>query len=186
MTPLKHDTPDERAQPDVRDWAEGECDPIPGRTMPRLRVVERDYVNLYNRFLSLDALFRQDGFSGNGVHISIAEFSDKLHQSPVGGMPDPWKTRCVAWNGRKYPAMKDALDAANVLLSLAPEANGEVCYAAFKHEEERTGVPLIQLAEGLRDIRMTFGDLTRQPRRTLVSPCWTGLPLENEPTPPGA
>ena len=34
--PLLHDTPDELAQPlgAVRDWRAGECDPIPGQTMP--------------------------------------------------------------------------------------------------------------------------------------------------------
>ena len=36
-TPLLHDTPDELAQPGgrVRDWRAGECEPVPGRTMPK-------------------------------------------------------------------------------------------------------------------------------------------------------
>jgi nitrate reductase alpha subunit len=36
--PLMHDSPDELAQPGgvVRDWKRGECDPVPGVTMPRL------------------------------------------------------------------------------------------------------------------------------------------------------
>ena len=43
--PLMHDTPDELAQPfgEGADWKAGECEPIPGRTMPKLVVVERDY-----------------------------------------------------------------------------------------------------------------------------------------------
>ena len=43
--PLLHDTPDELAQPlgEVRDWRAGECEPVPGKTMPKLLVVERDY-----------------------------------------------------------------------------------------------------------------------------------------------
>ena len=51
--PLMHDTPDEIAQPQVLDWTEGECEPIPGKTMPHLRVVERDYANIYNKYISL-------------------------------------------------------------------------------------------------------------------------------------
>ena len=31
------------------------------------------------------------------------------------------------------------------------------------------------LAEGVRGVNMTFHDLTRQVRRTLISPCWTGM-----------
>ena len=43
--PLLHDTPDELAQPfgEVRDWQRGECEPVPGKTMPKLVAVERDY-----------------------------------------------------------------------------------------------------------------------------------------------
>ncbi|MEK7777899.1 MAG: nitrate reductase subunit alpha, partial [Chloroflexota bacterium] len=86
-TPLMHDTPDELSQSEVLDWAEGECEPVPGKTMPHLRVVERDYANLYNRFISFGRLPRQDGISGNGVNIPIREFYDKLLDSPVGGTP---------------------------------------------------------------------------------------------------
>ena len=43
--PLLHDTPDEMANPQgvVKDWKAGECEPVPGRTMPKLVEVERDY-----------------------------------------------------------------------------------------------------------------------------------------------
>ncbi|GAB1470883.1 nitrate reductase subunit alpha [Chloroflexota bacterium] len=175
MTPLMHDTPDELAQSEVQDWRAGECDPIPGKTMPRFRVVERDYANLYNKFISLGPNIRTDGINGNGVQIPVAEFYDELMKNPVGGSPDSRHMRCVEWGGNKYPSLEDALDAANVLLYLAPESNGEVAYAAFKHEEERVGLPLADLAEGSRDVRMTFFDLTRQVRRTLTSPCWSGI-----------
>ena len=44
LTPIMHDTPGELAQPfDVKDWKKGEIDPIPGKTMPAVTVVERDY-----------------------------------------------------------------------------------------------------------------------------------------------
>jgi len=173
--PLMHDTPDELAQTEPRDWRAGECEPIPGKTLPHLRVVERDYVNLYNRFISLGRLMREDGISGNGVHIPISSFYDELLKNPVGGSPDPRHMRCVEWGGNKYPCLEDALDASNVLLFLAPETNGEVSYTGFKKEEERVGLPLADLAEKVRDVRMTYYDLTRQIRRTLISPCWTGM-----------
>lgn len=173
--PLLHDTPDELAQTQVQDWRAGECEPIPGKTMPHLAVVERDYKNLYHRFISLGPLMRKDGISGNGVHVPIAEQYDELVKNPVGISPDPRHMRCVEWGGQRYPSLEDALDAANTLLALAPETNGEVAYNAFKHEEELVGVPLADLAEEVRGVRMTFLDITRQVRRTLISPCWTGI-----------
>ncbi|HBC56058.1 MAG TPA: hypothetical protein DCZ03_02735, partial [Gammaproteobacteria bacterium] len=48
--PMLHDTPGELAQPfHVQDWKKGECDPLPGKTMPNLMVVERDYPNTYKK-----------------------------------------------------------------------------------------------------------------------------------------
>jgi nitrate reductase alpha subunit len=174
-SPLMHDTPDEIAQPEVRDWAAGECAPVAGRTMPHLRIVTRDYVNLANRFISLGPLVRQDGIMGNGVVIPSAALYDELLESPVGGTPDPWHRRCVRWQGRTYPSLEDALDAANVLLFLAPETNGEASYAGFLQEEEKTGVPLADLAQRGQGLPPVFGDLMRQPRRLLTSPCWSGI-----------
>jgi nitrate reductase alpha subunit len=62
-SPLAHDTPDELAQTEVLDWRAGECEPVPGVTMPHIRVVERDYANLYNRFVSLGPGIRDNGLS---------------------------------------------------------------------------------------------------------------------------
>jgi nitrate reductase alpha subunit len=180
MRPLMHDTSDELAQTDVLDWREGECKPVPGKTMPHIQVAERDYSAIYDKFVSLGPGIR-DGISANGVHIPVARFYDELLENPLGGSPDPRRMRCVEWGGKRYPSLEDALDAANVILALAPESNGEVSYAAFEAEEERIGLPLTDLAEGNRSVRMHFADLKTQPRRTLISPCWTGMVNDGRP-----
>lgn len=173
--PLQHDTDDELAQPEPRDWGKGECEPIPGETMPHLKVVERDYGTIDEKFKAFGRKAREDGLSSHGVHFPIDRFYDELLERPVGGSPDPRRTRCVEWDGTKYPSLEDALDAANLILHLAPETNGEIAYEAFKAEEERTGLELTDLAEPNRGIRYNFADLQEQPRRTLTSPCWTGI-----------
>jgi len=67
MTPIMHDTPGEIAQAlDVKDWKKGEVEPIPGKTMPAVAVVERDYPNVYKRFTSLGPLMEK---LGNGVKL---------------------------------------------------------------------------------------------------------------------
>ena len=75
-TPLAHDTPAEIAQPEIKDWARGECEAIPGKTMPGLTLVERDYVNLYNQFISLGPLARTNGLGAHGTQYSIDDFYD--------------------------------------------------------------------------------------------------------------
>ena len=164
-TPLMHDTPAELAQPSVKDWTKGECEPVPGVTMPNLAVVERDYVNLYNRFISFGPAARANGIGAHGIRWPIADLYDELLAS----------RRTAMWNGRTYPSLEDAVDAADVILRLAPETNGEVAYRAFKVEEEKIGLPLADLAERTRGVRYTFEDLLGQPRRLLTSPCWTGI-----------
>ena len=68
LTPIMHDSAGELAQAiDVKDWKRGECEPIPGRTMPNVTVVERDYPNLFKRFTSLGPLMDKLGNGGKGM-----------------------------------------------------------------------------------------------------------------------
>jgi nitrate reductase alpha subunit len=173
-TPLQHDTPAEMAQREIRDWSAGECEPIPGKTMPALTVVERDYVNLASRFVSFGPAARQNGIGVHGVTWSIDDQYDEL----LRGRPT------VEWGGRRYPSLAEPVDAANVILHLAPETNGEAAYRAFQAEEKKVGVPLADLAERNRGVRTTFDDLRAQPRRLLTTPCWTGIGENGRPYAP--
>lgn len=169
--PLQHDTPAEMAQPTIKDWARGECEPIPGVTMPNFVVVERDYAHLAKRFVSFGPAARKEGLGAHGIRWAI----DDLYQELLDGRPT------VTWDGESYPSLEAARDAANIILHLAPETNGEVSYRAFKAEEERMGLHLTDLAEQTRGTRMTFNDLIQQPRRLLNSPLWTGLVDDGRP-----
>ncbi len=46
----------------------GECEAIPGKTMPGLKVVARDYKNLYNQFISFGPPGRRNGLGAHGTH----------------------------------------------------------------------------------------------------------------------
>lgn len=166
-TALAHDTPDELAQPEMRDWGKGECEPVPGKTMGHLTVVERDYVNLYNRFISLGPLARKNGLGAHGVKYQIEDLYDEI----VNTSSHP----LVEWGGGKYPSLVRAEEAADLILHLAPETNGELAYRAYKFMEKKVGRPLAQLAERSRASRTSYKDLLSQPRRLLNSPVWSGL-----------
>jgi nitrate reductase / nitrite oxidoreductase, alpha subunit len=51
----------------VRDWAAGECEPIPGRTMPKFVVVERDYPAVADKWAALGPLVEELGLQTKGV-----------------------------------------------------------------------------------------------------------------------
>ena len=68
-----HDTAGELAQPyESKDWKTGEIEPIPGRTMPSIAVVERDYPDLYDRFTSVGPLMEKLGNGGKGIGWNTA------------------------------------------------------------------------------------------------------------------
>ena len=164
-SPLLHDTPDEIAQPEVRDWSKGECEPIPGKTMPRFTVVERDYVNLVHRFKTLGPGIKERGVEDHGIDMHVADLYDEFAKL----------VPAYEWNGAKYPSLEEARDAANAVLFFTPESNGEIAWRGFKERERQTGQKLTDLAEKYRGVRCDFSDLAKQPRRILTSPCWSGI-----------
>ncbi len=164
MLPLQHDTPDELAQPEVRDWKRGEVEAIPGKTMPKFRVVMRDYANLYEQMVSLGADVAEKGVFAHGLTIPVADEYGKLARR---------QPRQV--DGQILPALVEARQVAEAILALDPASNGELAHRAFEAEEHKTGLPLTDLAAGSRDVRISFDDIVSQPRRVLTTPTWSGV-----------
>ncbi|HAT32573.1 MAG TPA: hypothetical protein DCW29_17520, partial [Janthinobacterium sp.] len=79
LSPLMHDTPGELGQPfDPKDWRAGECEPIPGKTMPGMKVVERDYRQIYKKFTSIGPLLESLGNGGKGIDWKTGHEIDVL------------------------------------------------------------------------------------------------------------
>jgi nitrate reductase alpha subunit len=151
--PLQHDTPDELAQREVRDWRAGECEPVPGKTMPKLVVVERDYRAVAERMRSVGPLLASAGVAAKGIGWTG-------DQVPVGARLDTAREVCDA------------------ILALSGTTNGAVALAGWRALERQTGVPLADLGEHEADVRIGYDDLVEQPRRVIVSPEWSGLESE--------
>ncbi len=173
LTPLSHDCPDEIAQSSIQDWGKGECELIPGKTMGKFTMVERNYSDLYQQFISFGPLARKNGLAVHGVKYDIADFYDEIIQSKSHPI--------VEWQGQKYPSLVEAEHAADVILQFAPETNGELAYRAYQGMEEKVGRSLTDLAEKNRSVRTTYKDLQAQPRRLLTSPVWSGIINEGRP-----
>jgi nitrate reductase alpha subunit len=164
-TPLLHDTPAEIAQAEVLDWAKGECEAIPGKTMPNLTVVERDYANLYQRFISLGPNFRDKPLAVHGTGYRVDDLYDRYRETRP----------TVSWNGGTYPSLAEDRQVCEVILHFAAETNGELAHRAFAAESEKTGIDHTHLAEGTRGVVYDFDAIVHEPRRVLTSPYWTGI-----------
>ena len=171
LTPLMHDTPGELAQAlDVKEWKKGECELVPGKTAPQIGVVERDFPNTFARFTALGPLMEKVGNGGKGITWNtaeevrqLAELNGKVHtEGPTKGMP-----RIVT-----------DIDAAEVILQLAPETNGHVAVKAWEALSKATGREHTHLALHREDEKIRFRDIQAQPRKIISSPTWSGLESE--------
>src|SRR5690625_2416043 len=71
-----------------------------------------------------------------------------------------------------------AIDAAEVVLMLAPETNGSVAVKAWESLSQVTGRDHRHLAAPKEDEKIRFRDIAAQPRKIITSPTWSGV--ENE------
>ena len=169
--PLLHDTPAELGQPyAVADWKRGECDPVPGKTMPNLVVVERDYPATFERFTAIGPLLETLGNGGKGLGWSTADEIDFL------GRLNGRHAEGEAHRGR--PRMETAIDAAETILSLAPETNGQVAVKAWEALSKITGREHAHLARHKESEKIRFRDIQAQPRKIISSPTWSGIESE--------
>jgi nitrate reductase alpha subunit len=166
--PLQHDSPDEIAQPlgEVRDWKAGECEPVPGRTMPKLIVVERDYPRTAEKWRALGPLVEEQGTAVKGARWvadeEVAELAER-NGKVRGGVAD----------GR--PSLERVEDACEAILALSGTTNGRLAVEGFRSLEESTGLELADLAGTRGGDRIELADARVQPRTVITSPEWSGI-----------
>jgi len=169
--PTLHDTPGELAQDRVRDWKKGECDLIPGKTAPAFATVTRDYPNLYKQFTSVGPLMDKIGNGGKGIawdtKVEIQHLKDLN-----GVVSDEGISEGLA-------KIDTDIDAAEVILMLAPETNGEVAVKAWEALGQHTGRDHTHLARAKEDEKIRFRDIAAQPRKIISSPTWSGIESED-------
>jgi len=72
-----------------------------------------------------------------------------------------------------------AIDACEVILSLAPETNGQVAVKAWAALSKITGRDHRHLALNKEDEKIRWRDIVAQPRKIISSPTWSGLEDEH-------
>ncbi|WP_166841089.1 nitrate reductase subunit alpha [Rheinheimera pleomorphica] len=171
-TPMHHDTPAELAQPyGVKAWWKGECDAIPGITMPHINIVERDYPNTYARFTSIGPLLEKIGNGGKGISWDTKEEVKFLKQLN--------RVHTDEGANKGMAKIDSAIDACEMILSLAPETNGHVAVKAWQALGKITGRDHTHLALPKEDEKIRFNDIVAQPRKIISSPTWSGLEDEH-------
>jgi nitrate reductase / nitrite oxidoreductase, alpha subunit len=130
-------------------------------------VVERDYPNTYRRFTSLGPLADKLGNGGKGIGWNTQDEIEAL--ADLNG-------RVLAEGPTKgRPRIESDIDAAEVVLMLAPETNGHVAVKAWEALGKQTGRDHTHLAKPKEHEKIRFRDVQAQPRKIISSPTWSGL-----------
>jgi nitrate reductase alpha subunit len=165
--PLTHDTPDALATPHgvVRDWKLGECEPVPGVTMPRLVEVERDYGAVADKYDAVGPLLDKLGTTTKGITYDVTAAIDQL-RARNGAI------RGGAADGR--PSLVRDVHVCESILALSGTTNGHLAVQGFKTLERRTGTQLHDLAAEHEGKQITFADTQAAPQPVITSPEWSG------------
>lgn len=167
-SPLAHDSASEIAQPygEVKDWRKGEIEAVPGKTMPNLTVVERDYTKIYDKYVTLGPNLATGKVGAHGVSFSVAEEYEELKRLNGTYYDDSIK------NG--LPKLHTARHAADAILNLSSATNGRVAQRAWESAEQDTGVQLKDISADRAAERITFQSITAQPREVIPTPVFSG------------
>ncbi|WP_353463437.1 nitrate reductase subunit alpha [Mammaliicoccus sciuri] len=167
-TPLAHDSKQEISTPYgiVKDWSKGEIEAIPGKTMPGFAVVERDYTAIYDKYVSVGPLLEKGKVGAHGVSFSVKEQYDELKL-----MLDTWEDDTVK-NG--LPRMDTARKVADVILNVSSASNGKVSQKSYEDLEEQTGMTLKDISSERASEKITFQNITAQPREVIPTAVFPG------------
>ncbi|MEU8246898.1 nitrate reductase subunit alpha [Nonomuraea sp. NPDC048916] len=169
-TPFNHDTPGELGNPAgaAQDWRADGSTPVPGRTMPSLTIVERDYTAIAAQMRALGPLAKSKGLPCKGVTYRVdAEVSELAAMNGVarGGPADG------------QPLIDTGKKACEAILALSGSTNGNLADQGFQTlaRQVGTGAGLAELARGDADRRIRYADTQAHPQRTITSPEWAGI-----------
>ncbi|WP_416353351.1 nitrate reductase subunit alpha [Agrilactobacillus fermenti] len=171
--PLGHDSPAELAQPlgQIKDWKKGEIEPVPGKTMPILQLIPRDYTQVYDKYVALGP--NAGGKVGaDGISYSVAEQYEELKTRNHTYLTPGVNQGC--------PKIDQAKKVADAILILSSASNGAVAQKAWAVESEHTGLDLNHIAAGRAEDKMTFKSITVQPREAIPTPIFSSSKHDGE------
>jgi nitrate reductase alpha subunit len=60
-------------------------------------------------------------------------------------------------------------------LHFSSVTNGELAHRAYKNAEKRTGMPLCDISDNFKNVKLNYNDLQAKPQRYISSPVWSGI-----------
>ncbi len=171
--PMQHDSAMELAQPfgQVQNWKRGECEPIPGKTMAAIKVVERDFTQIYNKYIALGPLMTKVGNNVKGI-----DWNTEQEYQELASLNGTVKEEGVS---KGMPSLEEDIYVCDSVMRMAPETNGEVAHKSWTALSKKTGIDHHHLYAGRHEDKITFRDIVAQPRKIITAPTWSGIESEH-------
>ncbi|HAR6931506.1 TPA: nitrate reductase subunit alpha [Staphylococcus aureus] len=170
-TPLSHDTKQEISTPYgvVKDWSKGEIEAVPGRTMPNFAIVERDYTKIYDKYVTLGPVLEKGKVGAHGVSFGVSEQYEEL-KSMLGTWSDI-NEDSVRTN---RPRIDTARNVADAILNISSATNGKLSQKSYEDLEQQTGMPLKDISSERAAEKISFLNITSQPREVIPTAVFPG------------
>lgn len=170
-TPLSHDTKQEISTPYgvVKDWSKGEIEAVPGHTMPNFAIVERDYTKIYDKYVTLGPILEKGKVGAHGVSFGVSEQYEEL-KSMLGTWSDTNDDSVRA----NRPRIDTARNVADAILSISSATNGKLSQKSYEDLEEQTGMPLKDISSERAAEKISFLNITSQPREVIPTAVFPG------------
>ncbi|MBO6488732.1 MAG: nitrate reductase subunit alpha, partial [Pelagibacteraceae bacterium] len=165
------DTPGQLAQPlgEIKDWKNGDTEPVSGKTFPSVNIVERDYTKIYDKLVSLGPLVsKPKGYGSKGQYTDLTPIvEEELKHNEALDVK----------NDRVYFEKPEQF--CELLLQISPELNGRLSWLFFKEMEKKVGLPLADMVEVVKGRKVHYKDIISQPRRIHTTPQWSAVLHDN-------
>ena len=151
----------------------GECEPVPGKTMPKLVVGRARLRRRADKMTALGPLVEELGIGAKG---------DLLEAARRGrGAAAPQRRSTAASPTAARSSRRDVDVVRDDPRPLRRHQRAARASRASAPSSSAPGVPLADLAEERADERITFGDVAVQPRKVIASPEWSGIGVARAP-----
>ena len=161
--------PARSAQPGghVPDWRGTDLPAVPGKNLPALMVVERDYTAIADKLTTVGPLADRLGFTVKNINYNMVDAVARL------GKPARRDVRAARAQGR--PAIDTDARLAEAILTFSGTTNGALATQGFHDLEAKTGRKLADLSEGSGGApSITFAQTQASPQPVITSPEWSG------------
>ena len=170
-TPLGHDSKQEISTEYgiVKDWSKGEIEGVPGKTMPNFSIVERDYTQIYDKFVTVGPKLEKGKIGAHGVSYSVSEEYEEL-KSIVG----TWNDDNTISVKNDRPRIDTARKVADVILNISSATNGKLSQKSYEDLENQTGMELKDISKERASEKISFLNITSQPREVIPTAVFPG------------